>query len=56
MHTDVQEEDPGEEKTDEHLGRYREVLNTCRSLCTTTMVWYDQAKACRRGVDSMKGK
>jgi hypothetical protein len=56
VHTDVLEEDSGEEKTDEHLGGCREVLNTCTSLCTTTMVWYHQTKACRGGGDSMKGK
>ena len=56
MHTGVQEEDSGEEKTDEYLGRYREVLNTRRSFCTTNMVWYDQTKACRRGGDRMKEK
>jgi hypothetical protein len=45
-----------EEKTGEHAGHYREVLSTCKSLCTTTMVWYNQIRACRRGGDRMKEK
>ena len=43
-------------RIDVDSGHYTEVLSTCKRLCTTTMIWYDQTKAYFRGGERIKLK